>query len=400
MTAMDPAPEVLVFMVDAGGGHRAAATALVAAAEEKGCPWRFRVVSLQTVLEPLDLLKRFTGLSMEGAYNLILRRRWTVLLRPLLRVLHLLIALRRRSIASALGTYLSGSRPLAVVSLVPNFNGVIRDAVHAVHPGVPFLVVLTDFADLPPHFWIEPGVDRVIAGSERAAAQAAGLGVPAHRVSLVSGMILHPRFYADGGARRGPGIREERGIRPDEFVVLLLFGGKGSAEMEPLARALLAVPAAIRVVALCGDNPRLLASLEPLAAASGGRLLPFGFTDRMADFLHAADVLVTKPGPGSLAEAFHQGVPVVVADNRHTIPQERWNARLVRDRALGIVVERLADVPATVADLARDPDRLRALRRNIAALPPNRAVYEVLELIEKDAALSATPAAKALPVEA
>src|SRR5262249_21700292 len=112
------------------------------------------------------------------------------------------------------------------------------------------------------------------------------------------------------------------------------------------------------------------------------------------------DVLVTKPGPGSLAEAFHLGVPVVVTDNRHTIPQERWNARLVRERALGIVVERLADVPATVAKLARDPARLRALRRNIEALPPNRAVYEVLQLIEKDAARSATPAAKALPVEA
>src|SRR5262249_27460347 len=123
MTAMDPGPEVLLFMVDAGGGHRAAAGALVAAAAEKGCPWRFRVVSLQAVLEPLDLLKRLTGISMEGAYNLILRRRWTVLLRPLLRVLHFLIALRRRSIASALGSYISGSRPLAVVSLVPNFNG-------------------------------------------------------------------------------------------------------------------------------------------------------------------------------------------------------------------------------------------------------------------------------------
>jgi glycosyltransferase involved in cell wall biosynthesis len=400
MNAMDPGPEVLLFMVDAGGGHRAAATALVAAAEQKGCPWRFRVVSLQTVLEPLDVLKRLTGISIEAAYNLILRRRWTMLLRPLLRVLHVLIALRRRSIARALESYLSGPRPLAVVSLVPNFNGVIRDAVRAVHPGVPFLVVLTDFADLPPHFWIEPGVDRVIAGSDRAADQAAGLGIPADRVSLVSGMILHPRFYPDGAAGRGPGIREERGIGPDEFVVLLLFGGKGSAEMEPLARALLAMPPRLRVIALCGDNPRLLARLEPLAAGSGGRLLPLGFTDRMAEFLHAADVLVTKPGPGSLAEAFHQGVPVVVTDNRHTIPQERWNARLIRERALGVVVERLTDVPATVAELARDPDRLRAFRRNIKALPPNRAVYEVLQLIEKDAALPAARATTALPVEA
>jgi hypothetical protein len=400
MTGMDPADEVLLFMVDAGGGHRAAAAALVAAAEQKRCAWRFRVVSLQAVLEPLDLLKRMSGLSMEGAYNLILRRRWTLMLRPLLRLLQGLIALRRRSLSRALARYLSGSRPLAVVSLVPNFNGVIRDAVRAVHPGVPFVVVLTDFADLPPHFWIEPGVDRVIAGSERAAAQAVALGVAAERVSQTSGMILHPRFYAADGAAGRTRVRTERGIGAGEFVAVLLFGGKGSAEMEPLARGLLGEGDGWRVIALCGDNPPLLDRLRPLAQGSKGRLFLEGFTDRVADFMNAADVLVTKPGPGSLAEAFHQGVPVIVPDNRHTIPQERFNARFVRERALGIVVDRLEDIPPAVAALARDPERLGALRGSIAALPPNRAVYEVLDLIEREVARTAVRAEQAVTVEA
>ena len=63
-----------------------------------------------------------------------------------------------------------------------------------------------------------------------------------------------------------------------------------------------------------------------------------GFTDRVAEILAASDLLVTKPGPGSLSEAFHQRVPVVVTRNIHTIPQERFNTDFVRDRGLGLVV--------------------------------------------------------------
>ncbi len=50
-------PEVLLFTIDAGGGHRAAARALEAAAEETSAPFRFRVESFQQTLLPLDVLQ-------------------------------------------------------------------------------------------------------------------------------------------------------------------------------------------------------------------------------------------------------------------------------------------------------------------------------------------------------
>jgi len=184
------APEVLVFTIDAGGGHRAAADALVAAAEETPRPWRFRVVNLQSLLLPMDPLKSLGGLSLEDAYNLLLRRGWTAYMVPMLRVLHGAIALRKRALSAALGRHLAERRPAAVVSVMPNFNRVIRDALRAAHPGVPFLVLLTDFADFPPHFWIEPGVDRVIVGSDRAGEQALSLGIPTERISRISFIFL------------------------------------------------------------------------------------------------------------------------------------------------------------------------------------------------------------------
>jgi processive 1,2-diacylglycerol beta-glucosyltransferase len=383
------APEVLLFTIDAGGGHRAAARALAAAAEETGAPFRFRVESFQETLLPLDVLKRATGVSLEDAYNLILRRHANALMVPLLRLMHAGIRLRRRALVRTLAGWLRAqTRPAAVVSVFPNFNGVMRDAIREAFPGVPLVVVLTDLADFPPRFWIEPGIDRVVVGTDEAAEQARVLGIPPARVSRVSGMVLHPRFYGVGGPEARARARAALALGDHDFAVTLLFGGKGSPEMAPLAERLLLVDPALRVIAICGENPTLFERLASSEARSGGRLVRLGFTDRVAEILAASDLLVTKPGPGSLSEAFQQGLPVVVARNIHTIPQERFNTDFVRDRGLGLVVGHWREIPAAVERLLRDESGRAAMRARIAALSPNRAVFEAIAVIAKEAGVA------------
>ena len=108
------------------------------------------------------------------------------------------------------------------------------------------------------------------------------------------------------------------------------------------------------------------------------------------DVLEATDVLVTKPGPGSLSEAFQHLVPVVVTRNVHTIPQERFNTDFVRDRGLGGVVRHWREIPDAVRALRADPAGRAAIRARMAALPPNRAVYEVIDVVAREAGLRAS----------
>ena len=84
--------------------------------------------------------------------------------------------------------------PDLVVSLIPHFNRAIKDSLDRVDSRIPLVTILTDIADFPPHFWIEPQDQFVICGSDRAVRQACQIGVPSHKVLRVSGMILHPRF--------------------------------------------------------------------------------------------------------------------------------------------------------------------------------------------------------------
>ena len=62
-------------------------------------------------------------------------------------------------------------------------------------PDRPFVTILTDLADYPPHFWIERQEQYLICGTERAVEQARAMGHPEERIFRASGMILHPRFY-------------------------------------------------------------------------------------------------------------------------------------------------------------------------------------------------------------
>ena len=377
----DDAPEVILFIVDAGGGHRASANALVAAAEEQQRPWRFRVVNVQDLLAPLDLWRRVTGKPIEATYNEWIRSDHTRFLVPMLRFMQWLIRRMRRQLGGLVARELRARPAALVMSLMPNFNAVLRDAVREALPGTSFFVLLTDYADFPPHFWMEPGLDRVLVGSDHAAEQALAVGLPAEAIARTSGMVMHPRFYAGGGPAARATARAELGIPADAFAVMELFGGKGSTEMRPLTEALLTSLPDAHVIAVCGDNPALVESMAPLAAVSGGRLHALGFSKRIADYLSASDLLVTKPGPGSLAEAFQQRVPVVVTSHARTIPQERWNAELVRSLDLGRVVGSVEELPAAVLALRHDAAAWGQVQANLRALPPNRAVYEVLDLV-------------------
>src|SRR5512145_3067384 len=108
---MHAPPEVLLFVVDAGGGHRAAANALVAAAAERGLPWRLEVLNITDVLAPRDFVRRLTGRSLEDVYNAMIRRRWTRFLVPLLRGYQRLIARLRPALVHTVAARLAERRP-------------------------------------------------------------------------------------------------------------------------------------------------------------------------------------------------------------------------------------------------------------------------------------------------
>jgi len=365
MTTID-----LVYF-NAGGGHRAAALALQEVMRDQQRPWTVRLVNLTEVIDPQARFRRVTGMDPEDLYNKRLARGWTLGLAQELKLLQGMIRLAHGSLVRTLQQHWLRTEPDLVVSLIPNFNRALHESLTSALPGVPFVTVLTDMADHPPHFWIEPGQrQHLVCGSERAMQQAREAGFGDTQLSLTSGMILRPAFYRDTQVDREVELAA-LGLDPSRPTGLVLFGGQGSMQMHKIALLL----GDRQLILMCGHNEVLAQRLKKLRRAAPHAVV--GFTPEVGRHMALADYFIGKPGPGSLSEAVHMGLPVITFSNAWTMPQERFNTRWVVDQGVGRVVRSVAALPSAVdAVLAELP----ALRRRVRAID-NRAVFEVPEIL-------------------
>lgn len=357
--------------INAGGGHRTAAFALRDVIQSQGRPWQVRLVNLMEVLDPSNRFARFTGIAPEDLYNLRLARGWTAGLRQDLKLLQGMIRLRHASIVRKLQQHWLATEPDMVVSLVPNFNRALYESVASTLPTVPYVTVMTDIADYPPHFWIEPGqAQHVVCGSARAVEQARVAGYSGRQISRTSGMILRPAFYEPVTVDRESMLRDH-GLDAHRPTGLVMFGGQGSMQMLRIADAL----ADQQLILVCGHNAALASRLREQSVSRNHAVL--GYVTDVSRTMCLADYFVGKPGPGCLSEALHMGLPVVTFRNASTMPQERYNTDWVRENGVGLVLESYRELRLGVERLLQRLPDMQASARRLN----NRALFEVPELL-------------------
>jgi len=367
----------------AGGGHQSAADALKATLAVQEHPWEVSLLDIQELLDPLDVVRRATGLRIQDTYNLILRRGWTRFTPQLLVVLQSTIRLYHAPIVKALRAYWAQHPADLVLSVIPHFNRAIADSLRAgdtKRPGTrtPFVTLITDLADYPPHFWIEPESEYIIVGTERARQQALTMGHPADHIFVTSGMILKPKFYEKTTVDR-VAERKRLGLEPDCPTGIVLFGGHGSQVMVDITKKLNEAGSGVQLILICGHNQKLAAQLKDLRTRKP--IAVVGFAQNVEYYMALADFFIGKPGPGSISEALQFHLPVIVECNSKTLPQERYNAEWVTAKGYGIVVPSFKKIAPAVQRLLQsatfDEFRRKAIEYS------NRALFEVPVILEQ-----------------
>ena len=397
-TVMDRQVLLEIFYFDAGGGHRAAMNALRSALAEECPEWTIRPVDLQKLLEPVDPVHwvtrkvsrslqkvlqpawprmAFEPLQSQEIYNKALRSGATYGFDAFLPMLKMYIRRTSRPMEALLQRHWRESddaRPALVISVIPNFNGVIYRALHQVHPGVPYVTIMTDMIDCPPRFWMECQDQILVCGTETAFEQARATGYYAsENIRRVSGMILRREFYRAHETRL---THRDLGLSPDRPTAMIMFGGNGSRRALRIVEQLGKVRPDIQTIVMCGRNAALRTRLQGKAGCHAA-----GFTDNVAEYMMLADLLIGKPGPGSISEALHVGCPLIVECNATTMPQERPNVEWVVTHGVGIAVRSLrVSLASAVNEILSNN---AAYRRNIKShVPENKAVFEVADMLK------------------
>ena len=323
---------LLFLIADTGGGHRSAARA-VAQALERGYPGRFAPVLCDPLGGPgsARLLRWVAGLYgpvirrtpwlWGAAYHLCDSRPAAALLaRTLLRLAHGPAADAARA-----------RRPAGIVSFHPLTGTAAVAARDRGAAGAPVVTVVTDLARMHAA-WCHARADLLVAPPT--ALRHRRRQVPAAGLAVTTGLPV-TRDYWGGPVRHRERmvLRRALGLSEDRFLVLLAGGGEGSGGLARRATAILRRYPDVEVVALCGRNQRLKRRLDRLAARSGGRLTVTGFTRHLADWLRSCDLVVTKAGPGTIAEATCCGAPLLLTS--HLPGQEAGNPEVVTRAGAG-----------------------------------------------------------------
>jgi 1,2-diacylglycerol 3-beta-galactosyltransferase len=385
--------KLTILFHHAGGGHRNAAEAVRSTLTSQSRPWEVELLDFQELLDPLDLILRFSGIRIQDVYNQILRRGWTRITPQLLRILQTTIRIYHGPIVKQLRAYWAEHPTDMVLSVIPHFNREIAESLEENgRKRWPFVTLITDLADYPPRFWIERKSEYIIAGTERARAQAVAMGLHADHIFRTSGMVLKPKFYDPKLALTGEQRIDERrrlGLEPDCRTGIVLFGGHGSKVMLDIVKRIDGSGADVQLILICGHNQKLEGEIRALGTRKPKLVL--GFTQDVEHYMALADFFIGKPGPGSISEALQFHLPVIVECNNKTLPQERYNAEWVAEQGFGVVVPDFRQIASAVQGMIEPAAFGKFLGRT--STYSNRALFEVAEILEKCYAASEAPVA-------
>ena len=361
-------PHILFLFADTGGGHRSAAEAIIEAIELE-FPGRFTT-------EMVDFFKDYAPppLNLAGPTYPAMSKMttlWELMFKGSDNVA------RMRRVYSALWPYirlplyrLIRKHPCDLfISVHPLVNEPLLRALKNKKNSTPYMVVVTDLVST--HVaWFNNKSSKVIVPTPQAVTSARLAGLEKNKIQVI-GLPVADKFCHPVKDRTA--LRKKLGWPVDLPIVLMVGGGEG---MVPLDKVALAVdearlPCAVAVIA--GKNKRMKKRLDKHSWQIPA--FTYGFVKEMPDFMQAADILLTKAGPGTISEAFIAGLPIILY---HRVPgQEEGNVSYVVDEGAGVWAPEVEDIISTLTDWLQHPDKRNKIAKTAARLARPQASREI-----------------------
>ena len=224
---------------------------------------------------------------------------------------------------------------------------------------IPHYVVTTDYT-------MHPGTDMVDAeryfvAADPLRALLTAAGIPDERI-IASGIPVAPAFLK---ADDKQSARHRLGLPEHGKVVLLFSGSIGCGKLHSIAKALeRQLPNDCTLVVLCGHN---MGMYRRIRRRCGSRTVAVGYTDRVAEYMAAADLCIAKPGGLSTTEMWAVGLPMILL---LTVPGcETRNLRFLSELGIAVGTKEWTEAVQMTLDLIKDDARLQEARERLLSVP-------------------------------
>jgi len=357
---------VFVFSVSIGHGHNQVAKALAGELTKRGHHVQ--------VIDALEFVSPFFSRVLLESYLTVLRytpniygRLYQLTEEPTVFDFTSLI---NSVLSSGFKKLVSKYKPDAIICTHPFPTGLLAALKGKLSINIPLIAAITDFT--VHNLWVHAGVNHYITATPKLDYQLRLLGIPDSKRAAL-GIPIRRAFVKPpikSRARKVLGLTN----RP---TLLVMGGGLGMGASTELVYMLDHYIEDCQIMIVAGTNVGLYEELKN--AKFRNSVMVHGFIDNVEAFMAAADLLITKPGGITAAEALAMGLPMAFVS---PIPGQEWrNAAFLVEQLVAVQFDALTLAPK-VSDLLNDTLRLSCMAKMAKALAKPNSTSDTVDLLE------------------
>lgn len=251
--------------------------------------------------------------------------------------------------------------------------GMVADFKKTYKSNIPLVAVLTDY--IPHSYWIYDTVNCYVVPSEQVGERLVKKGVPSSKVRAL-GIPFDHKFNDPVNKEK---VLEQLGLAANLPVILIMGGGQGLGPIKEIVKSLEKVRPEFQAIVITGTNKKLYNSLKRKIKKFKRKLLVFSYTDRVNEFMTISDLVVTKPGGITTAEALSKKLPMIIVK---PIPgQEANNTAFLLEQQAAIRTDDADNINLVFDDLLSSPDKIRKLSESAARISKPNASLDIAKLL-------------------
>ncbi len=251
--------------------------------------------------------------------------------------------------------------------------GMVSDFKNAYNINVPLVAVLTDY--VPHSFWLYDNVNYYICPDSETKQKLIAKGISEKKIKIY-GIPIDPKFNKLGNREA---ICSKLGLDIRKPKALIMGGGHGLGPIKTIVRSIDRIKIDLDMLVVCGVNKKLLKWLFRKSKRAKKKILPFGFVDNIEQLMSISNVILTKPGGITTAEALAMNLPMIIVN---PLPgQEYHNTQFLLKLGTAVLVDKPRETGKALESLLNHPNELTRLKETIKKIATPNSSLDIARLL-------------------